>query len=138
MDTGDRNVGDLTVQDLNSMQYFDMFIKETLRLYPPVPFMGRQLMESLRIGELVYVLNKTVRTDRFALGDVELPVGTQIHIHTFDLHRDAEQFPDPEKFDPERFQPDRRNERHPFAYIAFSAGPRNCIGKEGNAMPMTI
>lgn len=50
--TGDRNVGDLTVQDLNGMQYFDMFIKETLRLYPPVPFMGRQLMESLRIGEL--------------------------------------------------------------------------------------
>lgn len=128
MRIGDRTVGDLSVQDLNSMQYFDMFIKETLRLYPPVPFMGRQLMESLRIGMSLYVLNAASRVDRFFLGDVELPVGTQIHIHTFDLHRDPEQFPDPEKFDTSRFHPDRRNERHPFAYVAFSAGPRNCIG----------
>lgn len=80
------------------------------------------------------VLKKTFVIDRIVLGDVELPVGTQIHIHTFDLHRDPEQFPDPEKFDPERFQPDRKNERHPFAYVAFSAGPRNCIGmyKDGH------
>lgn len=28
----------------------DRFIKETLRLYPPVPYMGRELIEPLDIG----------------------------------------------------------------------------------------
>lgn len=94
------------------MQYLERFIKETLRLYPPVPFMGRELRESLRIG------------------DVELPIGTQIHVHIFDLHRDPDQFHEPEKFDPDRFLPEQKDIRHPYAYIAFSAGPRNCIGKK--------
>lgn len=62
------------------------------------------------------------------LGELLLPIGTQIHIHTFDLHRDPEQFPNPELFDPDRFLTENKARRHPFAYIAFSAGPRNCIG----------
>lgn len=103
---------DLTIPDYNNMQYFDRFIKETLRLYPPVPFMGRELIEPLSVGD----------------GQVELPIGTQVHVHTFDLHRDPDQFPEPEKFDPDRFLPEQKDRRHPLAYLAFSAGPRNCIG----------
>lgn len=64
--------------------------------------------------------------------EVQLPVGTQVHIHTFDLHRDPEQFPNPELFDPDRFLPENKAKRHPLAYIAFSAGPRNCIGNHNN------
>ncbi len=46
------------------------------------------------------------------------------------LHRDPKVFPDPEKFDPERFSQENSAKRNPFAYVPFSAGPRNCIGTE--------
>lgn len=81
-----------------------------MRLYPPVPYISRQIQESVDLGHVV------------------LPAGTQIHIFIYNLHRDAEQFPEPNKFDADRFLPENAETRHPFAYIPFSAGPRNCIG----------
>jgi len=44
------------------------------------------------------------------------------------LHRDPRYFPDPSAFRPERFM-GTDSTRHHFAYIPFSAGSRNCIGK---------
>lgn len=59
--------------------------------------------------------------------NVKLPAKTQIHILIYALHRDPTFFPHPEKFDPNRFLDNEP--RHPFAYVPFSAGQRNCIGK---------
>ncbi|XP_026473021.1 cytochrome P450 4C1-like [Ctenocephalides felis] len=101
-----------TIQDLQKLTYLDRCIKETLRLYPSVPFISRDLTEPL---DLV---------------DCRIPAGQIINVHIFDLHRDPDIYPNPEMFDPDRFLPEECAKRHPFAYIPFSAGPRNCIGQK--------
>lgn len=54
--------------------------------------------------------------------------GTGISIPVYSIHHDPEIYPDPERFDPSRFEPEAIKARHPYAYLPFGDGPRNCIG----------
>ncbi|KAK7866651.1 hypothetical protein R5R35_000268 [Gryllus longicercus] len=101
-----------TLRDLSEMRYLERCIKEALRLYPPVPMVARHLNEDARIGEYT------------------VPAGTTAVIVTYMLHRDPQVFPMPDHFIPDRFLPENCAGRHPYAYIPFSAGPRNCIGQK--------
>ncbi|XP_049826904.1 cytochrome P450 4C1-like [Schistocerca gregaria] len=101
-----------TMQDIQAMKYLERVIKEGLRLYPSVPFIGR-------------ILRKETKIDGYTI-----PPDTLVNIHIYHTHRDPEQWPNPERFDPDNFLPERIQGRHPFAYVPFSGGPRNCIGQK--------
>ncbi|CAH0554676.1 unnamed protein product [Brassicogethes aeneus] len=101
-----------TYHDLQELKYTERVIKETLRLFPSVPFISRIASEDF-----------TTHSGYF------IPKGTILHMHIFDLHRHPSIYENPEEFDPDRFLPGNSKNRHPFAYIPFSAGPRNCIGQ---------
>ena len=66
----------------------------------------------------------------------DLKVATEV------IHTDPENFKDPLVFNPERFFRNQNSPdgtaRHPFAFIPFSAGARNCIGQKFAMMEMKI
>lgn len=102
-----------TLSELNKLNYLDRCIKEGMRLFPPVPIISRQITEPFTLE------NK-----------VTLPAGVAVTMNIFILHRNEKYFPNANKFDPDRFLPENSTDRHPYAYIPFSAGYRNCLGSK--------
>ncbi|XP_073830216.1 cytochrome P450 4d1 isoform X1 [Musca autumnalis] len=103
----------VTFEDLNNLHYVDLCVKETLRMFPSVPLLGRKVTEECEINGKI------------------IPAGTNIGISPLQLGRLEELFPEPNVFKPERFEAGYSTERlSPYAYIPFSAGPRNCIGQK--------
>lgn len=103
-----------TFQDTLEMKYLERCLMETLRLFPPVPIIARELKEDLKISD----------------GQYTVPAGATVIVTTFLLHRDENIYPNPTKFNPDNFLPERQANRHYYAFIPFSAGPRSCVGKE--------
>lgn len=100
------------IQELDSAegkyQLLDNFIKESLRLYPPIHIGNRRVAEDMD----------------FAEGKV--PAGERMFYSIYLTHRDPEIWENAEEFCPERFSHGRKTP--PMSYIPFGGGPRSCIG----------
>lgn len=88
-------------------EVLDAAIKETLRLTPIIPIVGRRLVEPMTVG------------------GVELPAGAFAIAPIYLVHRRADLWPDPTRFDPGRFIGKRVD---PSTYFPFGGGARRCLG----------
>ncbi|KAJ3629673.1 hypothetical protein MTP99_014051 [Tenebrio molitor] len=109
--TGEKN-SYLTMQILQDAKYLEMVIKEAQRMYPTVPIVERQL------------------ETHYSIGGYDFPQGTILTIFIYAIHHNEKYYPKPEIFDPERFSLENQSQRHNYAFIPFSAGPRNCVGQK--------
>ncbi|EPQ05289.1 Cytochrome P450 4A11 [Myotis brandtii] len=100
----------ITWDHLDQMPYTTMCIKEALRLYPPVPAVGRELSKPITFPD-----------------GRSLPRGIHVSLNFYALHHNPKVWPNPEVFDPSRFAPG--SDSHSHAFLPFSGGSRNCIGK---------
>ncbi|KRT81795.1 cytochrome P450, partial [Oryctes borbonicus] len=97
---------------LKEMVYLEMVLRETMRMYPILPFLDRKVAKDYQIPNTDIILKK----------------GTNVYISTIGMHMDPKYFPEPHKFDPGRFTPENKRNIEPFTYLPIGAGPRICIG----------
>ncbi|VEN35567.1 unnamed protein product [Callosobruchus maculatus] len=97
-------------EHLLKLEYTERVIKESMRLFPVVSIVSRYVAEDVEIGDYV------------------APAGITIGFPIIHIHRSANYWKDPMKFDPDRFLPENIAKRHPLSYMPFSSGIRSCIG----------
>ena len=95
------------VQALMELPYLDAVFNEALRLVPPA------------------VIQRRKAADRARLFDRDIAPGSDIMVSAWMINRDRELYPDPDRFDPDRW---RHIHPAPHQWLAFSAGPRRCLG----------
>nr|ULR85540.1 cytochrome P450 [Spodoptera frugiperda] len=100
----------VTHEDLPRLKYLDAVIRESLRLYPPVPMITRKIEKDVTLPNGVTLVD-----------------GCSVIVNIWSVHRNPRYWgDDAEEFRPERFLDTPL--KHPAAFVPFSYGPRSCLG----------
>jgi len=111
----------LQYDDLTKLRYTTQVIKETLRIYPPMPVTIRRALKDGMLGRY-----------RIRKGDIIL-------VGTLAAQRDPRYWgPNPDEFDPEHFATEKVAERPRHAFIPFSVGRRQCMAQEVTFMMLRV
>ncbi|KAM5488370.1 hypothetical protein McanCB56680_000253 [Microsporum canis] len=106
------------LEDLKNMTYLNWFVKETLRLYPPVPINFRRAARDTwlpRGGGADGMAPIFVKKDQ------------EIVYQIWSMHRRKDLWGD----DAATFKPERWEKARPrFEFLPFNAGPRICLGQQ--------
>lgn len=97
------------MEDLPRLKYVRMCIDESMRMFAVSPLMVRQALADDE------------------LGSCRLKAGTHVVIPVCTLHQEPELWPEPRRFQPERFAAPASV--HPFSFMPFGKGARECIGR---------
>ncbi|CAG2116253.1 unnamed protein product [Medioppia subpectinata] len=108
---------DIDYDAIERLEYLNAVLMETHRLFPPVLILEREASHDI-----------TLTGDGGADDFIRVFKGDIIQIPVYALHKDPEQFKDPDQFKPERFL-SGNIAHHPYAHLPFGAGPRNCVAK---------
>uniref|UniRef100_G3T8D1 Cytochrome P450 family 4 subfamily B member 1 n=1 Tax=Loxodonta africana TaxID=9785 RepID=G3T8D1_LOXAF len=100
----------ITWDHLGHMPYTTVCVNEALRLYPPVPSVGRVLSKPIPLP-----------------GCLTCPTGIRVSLNFYALHHSLKVWWNPEVFDPPRFEKDQGEET---SFVWLFLSPRNCIGKQ--------
>lgn len=106
--------------DLNELKYLHLVMRESMRLYPPIPILPRRVEQDIN------------------LGGYDIPAGTTLVVSPMVMHHLPNLWDNPEEFNPERFSPENDENRHPYQYLPFNHGPRNCIGQKFGFVEMKV
>ena len=101
---------ELSFDEVGNLTYLEMVVKESLRLKPPARSTSRQVMR-----------------DGVVVDNMCLPKDTLLFFPYAQLHIDPRYWDEPLQFNPDRFS--RSNKITNYTYMPFSAGVRNCVGK---------
>jgi len=112
---------ELQYADLMNMKYITQVIKETLRVYPPMPVTIRNSLKNGRLGKY-----------RMYKDDI-------IFVGSLAAQRDPKHWGEKaHEYDPENFALDKVVSRHRHAFIPFSVGIRQCMAQEVSFMMLRV
>ncbi|KAJ2942967.1 hypothetical protein O0L34_g15157 [Tuta absoluta] len=114
-----RKEGKIDYDCTSEMPYLEACIEESMRLYPALGIITREVMERYELPS-----------------GLILEPGTLILLPVYHLHHNPEYFPDPEKYRPERFLPENKSHIIPYTYMPFGEGQRICLGMRVAKMVM--
>ncbi|XP_034132352.1 probable cytochrome P450 313a3 [Drosophila guanche] len=98
--------------DIQKLVFLDRVVNESMRLLPPVPLLPRETSADLQLSNGILI-----------------PKGVTVAIDILNVHRNKNFWgPEADTFNPDNFLPKNIRERHPYAFIPFNKGKRNCLG----------
>jgi cytochrome P450 len=100
-----------TNEDIVRLQYTEMVVSESMRLFPPAWGIGRRSLTDQMIGRYL------------------IPADSIVLLSPFVTQRDSRFFPEPGRFKPERWSAASKASVPQFSYFPFGGGSRRCIGE---------